>query len=421
LPAALWFDASVVGSEFIGIYETSQLAAAEYTIAVASIDQKTNIISDQITFTVKIRLRATGLNIVSGTAIADLTYLIGSTPVMLPVAEYFFWPANANTDSYHALAVSTPVFVTLVGDPSASPIIQIYTGDPADTSIYSISVTFTDLFSGLSETDTFVLTVSCVQAITQPTTVPRIMYWITDSNINLSFPLYTISPAGCPYEVYAETVTQTDGSALPNAIVFDGINAVDIYETDYMATGNYFVKVTVLDPKSKIKNFDLVFQVTVLCAKTIDVVLTNLPGSSSFEIDEKFLNSLTLTQPTFQPNPVECLIGTYTYALADSLGVVIPVPGFMTAFDNSSLTIATVNKSFEGLYNYKIKVTESISSLVNIDVTFSLELTVKIYALEMNLVTSTVIPDQNYLVADPAMVLLAYMYNFVPINAVLNV
>jgi hypothetical protein len=87
------------------------------------------------------------------------------------------------------------------------------------------------------------------------------------------------------------------------------------------------------------------------------------------------------------------LIGTYTYALADSLGVVIPVPGFMTAFDSSSLTIATVDKSFEGVYNYKIKVTEPVSGLANTVVSFALELTVKIYALEMNLIPSTIIPD----------------------------
>jgi len=270
-------------------------------------------------------------------------------------------------------------------------------------------------------TDTFVLTVSCVQAISQSTTVAPVTYWITDASINLSFPLYSISPSNCPYELVIDTVTQQNGSALPNSIQFDGFNGLMIYETDYLATGNYFLKVTVLDPKSKIKNFDLVFQVTVLCTKTIDVVLTNLPGSSSFEIDEKFLNTLTLTQPTFQPNPVQCLIGTYTYALADSLSAVIPVPGFISVFDNSSLVIATIDKSFKGLYNYKIKVTESVSGFTNTDVAFALELTVKIYALEMNLIPSTVIPDQNYLVADPAMELLAYMYNFVPVDAMLDV
>ena len=106
--------------------------------------------------------------------------------------------------------------------------------------------------------------------------------------------MYSISPPSCPYEILSESVTQQNGSVLPDAIVFDGINAVDIYETNYLATGTYSIKVTVFDPKSKIKNFDLVFQVTVLCTKTIDVLLANLPSSSSFEIDEKFLNTLTL-------------------------------------------------------------------------------------------------------------------------------
>lgn len=52
----------------------------------------------------------------------------------------------------------------------------------------------------------------------------------------------------------------------------------------------------------------------------------------------------------------------------------------MTAFDNSSLKVATVNKSFEGIYDYSIKVTESVSGLVNNEVALNLVLKVKIYA-----------------------------------------
>jgi len=118
-----------------------------------------------------------------------------------------------------------------------------------------------------------------------------------------------------------------------------------------------------------------------LCTKTIEVTLANLPASSSFEIDEKFLNTLTLTQPVFEPNPIQCHTETYTYELANNLGVVVQVPGFISDFNNASLTIATIDKSFEGLYDYRIKVTESVSGLVNTDVAFTLELTVKIYAL----------------------------------------
>jgi len=183
------------------------MAAAVYSISVTSIDQKTNIVSDQIFFTVTVRLRATGLNIVSGTEVPDLTYLVGSTAILLAVPEYFVWPSNANTDSYHALAISTPPFITLIGDPTASPQIQIFTADPNDTSIYSISVIFTDIYSGLSVTDTFIVTVSCVQTISQPTTVAPITYWVTDANINLSFPAYSITPLDCPYELMVESVT----------------------------------------------------------------------------------------------------------------------------------------------------------------------------------------------------------------------
>jgi hypothetical protein len=61
--------------------------------------------------------------------------------------------------------------------------------------------------------------------------------------------------------------------------------------------------VTMTDPKSKIKNTDLIFIVTVKCTKSIEVAITNLPAISIFEIDEKLLKSLILSQPAFQPNP----------------------------------------------------------------------------------------------------------------------
>ena len=57
------------------------------------------------------------------------------------------------------------------------------------------------------------------------------------------------------------------------------------------------------------------------------------------------------------------------------------MPSFITTFDNISLTIGTIDKSFKGLYDFRIKVTESISTYVNTLVMFALNLTVKIYAL----------------------------------------
>lgn len=59
----------------------------------------------------------------------------------------------------------------------------------------------------------------------------------------------------------------------------------------------------------------------------------------------------------------------------------IALPGFLTTFSNTALTIATVDKTFEGSFDWSIKATEPISGLVNNDVRFRMNLTVKIYAL----------------------------------------
>ncbi len=130
--------------------------------------------------------------------------------------------------------------------------------------------------------------------------------------------------------------------------------------------------VTVTDPKSKIQNKNLVFNVTVKCTKSIDVLSANIPFVNNFEIDEKLLKSLTLTQPTFQPNPNQCTTGPYKYELADVNGNLIPQPGFLTQFDNSVIKISTVEKSFANVYFWSIKVTEPISGLINNSVKFKL-------------------------------------------------
>jgi hypothetical protein len=68
---------------------------------------------------VTIRLRVTGLNIVTGTNVSDLTYRVGSPAVVLTSPEYTLEPANANLDSLHELGPTTPSFVTLLGGPSS--------------------------------------------------------------------------------------------------------------------------------------------------------------------------------------------------------------------------------------------------------------------------------------------------------------
>jgi hypothetical protein len=99
----------------IFIYEENSEAAAVYQIKIVAQDKKTLIMSDELIFKVTIRLRALGLNIVTGTNVADLTYRVGSPTVLLTAPEYTIEPANAQIDSYHEMGPNTPSFVTLLG------------------------------------------------------------------------------------------------------------------------------------------------------------------------------------------------------------------------------------------------------------------------------------------------------------------
>jgi hypothetical protein len=135
------------------------------------------------------------------------------------------------------LGASAPAFVTLVGDPFGSPQIRIETLNIADTGIYSIDVIYTDTYSGLTKTDTFVLTVSCVSSIAPLSTLVDVLYYITDPAIN-SYPKYVLTPAGCPNELVF-SVKLKDGSPLPSSIQFNNTPAaetISVYETNYALT-----------------------------------------------------------------------------------------------------------------------------------------------------------------------------------------
>jgi hypothetical protein len=74
---------------------------------------------------------------------------VSSPAVLINVPEYTMNPPNANIDNWNALGSNTPSFITLIGDPSTSPQIQILTTSPADTGVYTIDVIYTDKYSGL--------------------------------------------------------------------------------------------------------------------------------------------------------------------------------------------------------------------------------------------------------------------------------
>jgi hypothetical protein len=80
-------------------------------------------------------------------------------------------------------------------------ILTIFTTDLDDTGVYTIEITIEDSISGETAVNTFELTVSCVQTITQTSTIDPVVYYIRDTPTDVVFPTYTISPSGCPYEI----------------------------------------------------------------------------------------------------------------------------------------------------------------------------------------------------------------------------
>lgn len=205
--------------------------------------------------------------------------------VSLPVPEYEVLPVNANTQCFHSLSASKPSFVTLVGSPYGSPTIQILTTDVADTGVYSIDVTYSDEFSGIQKTDTFVLIISCVRAIAPTAPLADVTYWITDTAITRQ-PVFQLTPAGCPNELVFE-VFSTGGTLLPGSITFNptyGLETISVFEMDYALTAVYQIAVKVTDPKTGLANTSLGFQVTIKCTKTIDLISGSITGIL-YEID----------------------------------------------------------------------------------------------------------------------------------------
>ena len=158
---------------------------------------------------------------------------------------------------------------------------------------------YTDTYSGLTKTDTFVLTVSCVTSITPLAPLAPVVYYITDPAI-YSYPKYQLSPVGCPYELVF-TVKLQNGSPLPGSLTFDNTRTeenISVYETNYALTALYKVSVTVVDPKSGTQNSQLVLNVTIKCTKSIDLV-SGAVGNQVYKIDLNLPWALDVPLPAF--------------------------------------------------------------------------------------------------------------------------
>jgi hypothetical protein len=176
-------------------------------------------------------------------------------------------------------------------------------------------VIYTDEFSGIQKSDTFVLTISCVRSIAAILPLADVTYWITDVAI-LRTPTYQLTPSGCPNELVFE-VKQLGGAALPGSIQFDathGSETISVYEMDYALTAIYDVTVKVTDPKTGLVNTELAFKAVIKCTKTIDLISGSIAGIS-YEIDLDQPWALDTPLPQYQQNPVQCAVGTISRTL----------------------------------------------------------------------------------------------------------
>ena len=117
-------------------------------------------------------------------------------------------------------------------------------------------------------------------------------------------------------------------------------------------------------------------------------------------------------------NPVQCASGAFTYEVVSTDA--IPYPAFISKFPTSTVQVQTQDESKVGAYNFKLKVTEPISGLVNDQNAFVCSITTPNRVNSLTLITATQIADFTYLLGSPEFVLDSPSLTFLPINADTN-
>ena len=84
---------------------------------------------------------------------------------MLDVPTFEIFPADADRKLVYSLDPTTPEFVTLISNANDEPTIEIISNSNDDLGVHTITVILTEVFSGITVTESFKLTVSCVTNI----------------------------------------------------------------------------------------------------------------------------------------------------------------------------------------------------------------------------------------------------------------
>jgi hypothetical protein len=172
----------------------------------------------------------------------------------------------------------------------------------------------TDSFSQITRSSTFKLRIACVQAIQASSATP-VTYFISDTQLSVQIPAFSLTPSTCVNELTIQAATLADGSNLPSSITHDS-SRLKVFESDFSATGDFVVRVTVADPWSQITNSDLLVSVAIKCAKSIHVS-PSYPATISYFVGSP---ALVLPGPRYKASPLACQLGAISFQLLDSSG-----------------------------------------------------------------------------------------------------
>jgi hypothetical protein len=273
-------------------------------------------------------------------------------------------------------------------------------------------VKYTDEYSTLERTTTFVLTVSCVRSIAIASTLTEVEYWIRDTKITRT-PIYNISPSNCPYELVL-TVTLDPSGDLPHAIT-NTDPTITVEETDYELTGVYKLKIVATDPKTGEINEDLTLDVTVFCTKTVDLFANSI-ASFDYQIVLASENTVEKTLPTYKINPIECAKNDFTYELVYT--EVGTYPTFvLDQYPTTKIRFMTQSIPLVGSYDFKLVVTEPLTGLQNDSDVFTVTILDANYATALNFVASSLVDDLDYLISDDEIILDPYEFTVTPADA----
>ena len=128
---------------------------------------------------------------------------------------YTWYPTQSSTIFTYVLT-SAPTFVTIAGSPLK---INVQTTNVSNYGSYTITIRTTETKSGLIDSKSFTLLVSCFTSLTPSISMASVIYFVGDSTISTLIPSYTTTPSGCT-KSWIYSVKMADNSALPAQFTF---------------------------------------------------------------------------------------------------------------------------------------------------------------------------------------------------------